>query len=85
MPQQRSSPHLTLIALKTEVCLGLTAELVSQQILGLNVDHFESTLQPGVWWGWVRCISVWMGTGGERKQSAFQETLLSLLIHPGIT
>lgn len=49
MPQQRSSPHLTLIALKTEVCLGLTAELVSQQILGLNVDHFESTLQPGVW------------------------------------
>lgn len=41
-----SSPHLPLIALKTEVCLGLSAELVSQQTFGLNFN--KSSLQPGV-------------------------------------
>lgn len=84
-----SSPHLPLVALKTEVCLGLGTELVSQQIFGLNLNHFESSLcSPGFggvgctefWCGWAQCV--W---GEEAKCSPRNPALLSDPLRDNLT
>lgn len=78
-----------LVALKTEVCLGLGAELVSQQIFGLNLNHFESSLcSPGFggvgctefWCGWAQCV--W---GEEAKCSPRNPALLSDPLRDNLT